>query len=926
MLRILQKFWNHAWPVRGCIMLVFLCVSGLAQNIQPEYTLSDENQGNVYMNGLNFNSAIHSYERASIRYRNAGQWERALSVENKWADALLKTEKYDEADSLSRAVYLECLMRLGNYHPETGNALMNIGIATALSDNSRMFFDYLHQACLVYRKACYGANPSHARALQWLGNLYESHGDSVQARYHLQKALDMWNQIASGLNPEKGDIYRYWGLFYKRFRQPDSAYQCFRLAKKCFDLQYGPYNYQSVKCLNNIADLSDDRKEYSESHRIFDTCFLLIKKMKYPMRYPLMMTLYNQAETYFRQEHFYQAAKSIQKLLKLYCAGVDENDITSSPAENELVPNFVLKLALFFKVDILYAIFIKEGGASPKWLEAAEACNQLLEKLIDLNKEKIVNFDNLLHHQQYYAGVYFWIGEKALDLYRITNDTIYLSRALTRFEKNRNASKVLGNRFFSQIAASPRFRAQYGHIKAIGREISLQQSALADCNKPLCDSLKSRLVALKIEMDMLYWALARKDPGIFSNLYSTRPVYYSQFQKTLRKNEAALLFFEEINDITCHLKSINLIVVTDTGVRIIKIPNGKEIQHNILLLSNALKMRLPLQQISLYGKTLSDALLGQVLPLNKEREIVIIPSLYTGMIPFDVLPLPDQSLKNGFRPMICNYTIRKMHALSGFFTPSKPIRSRVKLLAVAPSFKAEKQISDALSACRDSNLAELPKALEECKEICGYFPSELLSGIQATPDAFRRACIDAGIIHVSTHGIPVRDKDEVIRLAFSSDSLPSGMPDFLDFYEITNLPVTADLVVLSACRTGEGMRSSSEGKLNLAYAFMAAGAQSAVISHWDANDYASFQIMTKFYKYLSEGEAKPQALRRAKLDFLSESDELMSHPFYWAGFEYYGNNRAVINKRYTKWLVITGIILLLAVFLWIRKYISLKYR
>jgi CHAT domain-containing protein len=924
MLRKLQEFWVTGWPFWGCFVLLFSYASGPAQSLQPESGQREANQGDVHMNELNFNSAIQSYERASICYRNIGQWDKALWVENKWADALLKSEKYEKADSLSRAVYLDCLHRLGKVHPETGNALQNIGVSAVLSDNSRMFFDYMQHACVIYQQAYDIAHPSHARAMQWLGNLHESHGDSAQARYYLQKALDMWGVIETGLSGAKGDIYRYWGLFYKRYNMPDSALHCFRLAKKCFDMQYGPYNYQSVKCLNNIADLSDDRKEYSVSHRIFDTCFLLIKEMKYPLRYPLMMTLYNQAETYYRQQEYHQAAKSIQKLLKLYCASVHEDDITSSPAENELVPNFALKLALFFKIDILYGLFVKEGGKNIKLLEAAEDCNQLLEKLIDSNMERIVNFDNLLHHQQYYAGAFYGMGGKALELYRLNSDTQFLSRALTRFEKNRNARKILGNQFLKQDAYCNIHDSGYRQLRELHRKIGAYQSDLSNSGKLTDDSLGILLNAKKIELDMLYWDLDRKSPGRFANLYKARPVSFTKIQQILKKEQMALLFFEEINDITCQLHAINLIAISPDTVQVVKIENGMAVEKNITHYLKLIKTKKSIKLVEETGKSLSFKLLGQLRGLDKTKEIIVFPSLYTGMVPFEALPIPDSTAAEEHLPLIFSHTVWKCPSFTEFLNTNRRQVQNDRLLAIAPSFGHFSKNLIARTTNRDTGMLDLPMSKEECLEICKLFPSEFLSGKGATLKAFSQACRYAGIIHISTHGVPVPGREEYIRLAFAGEGNPEANHAFLDFYEIANLPVTADLVVLSACRTGEGKRNSSEGKLNLAYAFLAAGAQSAIISHWDANDYASFQIMTKFYKYLSEGEAKPQALRKAKLDFLSESDELMSHPFYWAGFEYYGNNGALINKGYIKWLVVTGIILLLAVFLWIRKYISLK--
>ena len=56
--------------------------------------------------------------------------------------------------------------------------------------------------------------------------------------------------------------------------------------------------------------------------------------------------------------------------------------------------------------------------------------------------------------------------------------------------------------------------------------------------------------------------------------------------------------------------------------------------------------------------------------------------------------------------------------------------------------------------------------------------------------------------------------------------------------------------------------------------------------------------MVYFYQYLKEGMDKDEALREAKLKYLSDLKvPEMAHPFYWAGFIALGNNRPVDLKR-----------------------------
>ena len=69
------------------------------------------------------------------------------------------------------------------------------------------------------------------------------------------------------------------------------------------------------------------------------------------------------------------------------------------------------------------------------------------------------------------------------------------------------------------------------------------------------------------------------------------------------------------------------------------------------------------------------------------------------------------------------------------------------------------------------------------------------------------------------------------------------------------------MVVLSACNTGNGKFYSGEGAMSIARNFVLAGVPSIVETLWPVEDIAGSKIMINFYKYLSEGKEKNEALR-----------------------------------------------------------------
>ncbi len=105
---------------------------------------------------------------------------------------------------------------------------------------------------------------------------------------------------------------------------------------------------------------------------------------------------------------------------------------------------------------------------------------------------------------------------------------------------------------------------------------------------------------------------------------------------------------------------------------------------------------------------------------------------------------------------------------------------------------------------------------------------------------------------------------------------------WLSAYEIFNLKLKANLVVLSACETGLGKEVKGEGLMSLTRAFMYAGAPSVVVSLWKVNDAASKDLMVAFYRQLRGGEklSYSEALRRAQLEMIGKGNA----PKFWAPF------------------------------------------
>ena len=150
---------------------------------------------------------------------------------------------------------------------------------------------------------------------------------------------------------------------------------------------------------------------------------------------------------------------------------------------------------------------------------------------------------------------------------------------------------------------------------------------------------------------------------------------------------------------------------------------------------------------------------------------------------------------------------------------------------------------------------------------------------------------DYRIVHLATHGVLDTDRPELSGIALSMFNADGKRLDgFLRTYEIYNLELPCELVVLSACRTALGKEVRGEGLIGLTRGFMYAGTTRVMVSLWNVNDRSTAELMTRFYRGLLKEELRPPAaLRAAQVSMWGERE--WEAPFHWAGFVIQGEYR-----------------------------------
>jgi tetratricopeptide (TPR) repeat protein len=142
-------------------------------------------------------------------------------------------------------------------------------------------------------------------------------------------------------------------------------------------------------------------------------------------------------------------------------------------------------------------------------------------------------------------------------------------------------------------------------------------------------------------------------------------------------------------------------------------------------------------------------------------------------------------------------------------------------------------------------------------------------------------------LHVASHGTlgegGARQPALVLSLYGNEGSKEDG---FLTMTEVFNMKTPAEMVVLSACKTGQGQMEKGEGVAGMSRAFLYAGAGSLVVSLWSVADEETKDLMVRFYEKILTGQDRQEALTFTKREMIKQGFA----PYYWAPFIYIGTN------------------------------------
>jgi len=279
--------------------------------------------------------------------------------------------------------------------------------------------------------------------------------------------------------------------------------------------------------------------------------------------------------------------------------------------------------------------------------------------------------------------------------------------------------------------------------------------------------------------------------------------------------------------------------------------------------------------------------------LEKKSRLVIVPDDALWTLPFQALQSSEshsllEEAAISYAPSLT--VLREMAKGRRGDDVAGP--SSESLLAIGNPALGKETIDRVRGARRDEKLEPLPEAEKEVRalrQLYGDDRSEVFTGSEASEGRLKAEAGKFRILHLATHGLLDDASPMYSHLVLSQTEGNPNEDGLLEAWEMMDLNLKADLVVLSACETARGRVAPGEGVIGMSWALFVAGCPTVLVSQWKVDSASTTELMLEFHRQLTRANParhKPvntaQALREAALKLMHKPE--YRHPFYWAGF------------------------------------------
>ncbi|MFZ1518377.1 MAG: CHAT domain-containing protein [Ignavibacteriaceae bacterium] len=771
------------------------------------------------------------------------------------------------------------IFKVLNHKERLSNLCANIAALYSQTANYSAALDYYNKG---YNYA--GENVfSKILNLRGLGDIYSNLSNYSKSLEYYEQAKELAKQVKDISTEASVDVSI--GTLYYNINKPIKALQIFREAKNKITPESDPYfaediffkiglAYSAIDSLEKSKDAFTEALSISES--LVDVYYktIITSELGYIV---FLQKDFNKAESYINtalklaKENGFNQLAGVQHLYLGKIAFAKNNfknainyfSSASTIAAQEMDYNNVFESEFFIAKSLIKQNKIAE--AEKHYLNAISIADRISESLVNNAEIQIAHFSGLSDCYSELAEFYLEEGRNE-DAFSIIEKS-----------RSRNTFQNLTDLKINAFGISEEKLKKYYDLKW------MIESGLFYGNK--LDEINSEYQIIK--------------SGINKNeSLKYRVNGAAEIQNSLSENENLItLFFGRENLYAFNLNKEKLAIyknnlsqqqVVDLLKKIAPIYAAEYISSNLYFNQDLFSFNTKAAN-ELYQKILKPVL--NDIP-NNNKLIFSLPA-ELAFVPFEFLVTDFKEEDSPFYYENKNYLIDD-YAIS--YSPSSSIYVLQKELKIQNEDKillvGDPQISDkdfALSYrgglleddsfnSRNIVLFPLRYSKEEIQNLNSLFSNgfTLLSG-DATEKNFKENAAQSSIIHLSTHSFLHKNQPLII-FSQNNEEKEDG---YLESGEILQLKLNSDLVVLSSCRSGLGVIDEAEGVIGMQKSFFEAGAKSVVVSLWDVNDKYTSLFMQSFYKYISEGFDKSEALRKAKIFFRKNYS---ANPYYWSAF------------------------------------------
>jgi CHAT domain-containing protein len=839
-----------------------------------------------------------------------------------------QTGKYN----LTEALFMEAIeiyaKTLGKTNPEYATALNNLAYLYQLMGRYEQAEPLFREANQIYAETLGTSHYFYAKSITSLALLYQSMNDLTKAERLLTRANAIIAKSYSKTHPEYASAQINLALLYQKMEKYEAAEPLFVEVNQIYIKSLGKLHPSYATSLYYLARL------YESTNRLDKAVELLLESNEIYAQtlgtaHPAYTTSLNYTtKLYIKTKQYDLAWGNIDEVLENLC---DTSFIT--PVNKDWADYILKKSVYSYKQNSnliasftnAYDLMRLENRSKEELLIVSELSSTLIKTSRDNfagDKDKL----RMLEHSTNWLLKTLDILDKEKD----QKQAFLLAeqnKAVLLLEDSKNERNYrLGNFPDSLVEKEQNLLAKKDKLQANLFEIRPKKER---------DSLRTILNEINRQSQEFKEQVERDYPKYASFKYQQSNLAVQDIQKHM--NDSTALIEYALGDSVIHIFYVDKVLI-----KWIEIPVDKEtLENNIKQLHRILSSYTQIsknptrsyQKYTKLGYWFYTNLLAPIQPFdNKIKSLIIVSDGELGHLPFESF-LVEEGDVNAMNYKNLHYLIKDFNISYNYSATlwkqnkeSKKPDNNHQILAMAANYTLQLDSMHQnwrLPIYRQlrASLDPLPAAQQEVAALELEFEGYFAYNTDASEAKIKAVASEYAVIHLATHGFLDPQCPVLSSLALTEDN-DSIENNFWQAYEISQMNLHADLVVLSACETGYGKFEKGNGIASLARAFMYAGAPSLIVSLWQVNDQVTSTIMQNLYRNLANGMTKDLALRKAKLDYINNASSTLAHPAFWSPFILIGNEEAIrISKKgslpYGKIGLLFGIGLL--VLLWMIK-------